>query len=56
MAIVWFSVWLIADGVGGHEPLVFKPVHPVSAWTATLILAIGLGLAAADARGTQTGR
>ena len=53
MTILWFIVWLIANSVGGHEPLVFNPVN---AWTATLILAIGLDLAAAHARGTQKGR
>jgi hypothetical protein len=37
-------VWLIANNVGGHEPLLFNPVN---AWTATLILAIGLGAGAA---------
>jgi len=50
MTIVWFVVWLIANNVGGHEPLLFNPVN---AWTATLILAIGLDLGAAHARGTQ---
>ncbi len=43
MTIVWFIVWLIANNVGGHEPLLFNPVN---AWTATLILAIGLDLGA----------
>ena len=47
MTIVWFIVWLIANNVGGHEPLLF---NPVTAWTATLILAIGLDLGAAHAR------
>lgn len=53
VTILWFIVWLIANNVGGHEPLVFNPVN---AWTATLILVIGLDLAAAHARGTQKGR
>jgi len=53
MTIVWFIVWLIANNVGGHEPLLFSPVN---AWTATLILAIGLDFAAAHARGTQKSR
>jgi hypothetical protein len=53
MTILWFIIWLIANSIGGHEPLVFNPVN---AWTATLILAIGLDLAAAHARGTQKGR
>jgi hypothetical protein len=53
MTILWFIVWLIANSTGGHEPLA---LNPVNAWTATLILAIGLDLAAAHARGTQKGR
>jgi hypothetical protein len=53
MTILWFIVWLIANNVGGHEPLLFNPVN---AWTATLILAVGLDLAAAHARGGQKGR
>ena len=47
MTILWFIVWLIANDVGGREPLLFDPVN---AWTATLILAIGLGLGASHAR------
>ena len=53
MTILWFIVWLIANNVGGHEPLLFNPVN---AWTATLILAAGLDLAAARARVGQKGR
>ena len=52
MTIVWFIVWLIANNVGGNEALVLDPVN---AWTATLILAVGLDLAAAHAtRGTSS--
>ena len=50
MTVVWFIVWLIANSIGGHEPLLFNPVN---AWTAALILAIGLDLGAAHARGNQ---
>ena len=39
MTIVWFIVWLIANNVGGTEPL---ELTPVNAWTATLILAVAL--------------
>jgi hypothetical protein len=39
MVLVWFVVWLIADNVGGHEPLVLDPVN---AWVATLILAAAI--------------
>ena len=47
VTLLWFVVWLICDNVGGHEPLRFDPVN---AWTATLILCIGLDLGAAHAR------
>jgi hypothetical protein len=53
MTILWFIVWLIANNIGGHEPLLFNPVN---AWTATLILTIGLDLSAAHARGGQKSR
>lgn len=53
MTIIWFIVWLIANTVGGHEPLLFNPVN---AWAATLILAIALDLSAAHARGSQKSR
>jgi hypothetical protein len=41
MTILWFAIWLIANNVGGHEPLL---ADPVNAWTATLIVAVGLDL------------
>lgn len=41
MTIVWFVIWLIANNVGAHEPLVAAPPN---AWAATLILAIALDL------------
>jgi hypothetical protein len=47
MTILWFVVWLIANSIGTHEPLLFDPVN---GWTATLILAIGLDLSAAHTR------
>ena len=53
MTFVWFIVWLIANNVGGHEPLLFDPVN---AWTATLILALALDLGAAHARGEAKSR
>lgn len=46
MTLIWFFVWLIADNVGGHEPLL---VNPVNAWVATLILAVALDLGASHA-------
>jgi hypothetical protein len=50
MTILWFIVWVIANSVGGHEPLLFNPVN---VWAATLILVIALDLSAAHARGRQ---
>jgi hypothetical protein len=41
MTFLWFVIWLIANNVGGHEPLILAPVN---AWMATLILAIALDL------------
>ena len=41
MTLIWFVVWLIANNIGGNEPLVSDPVN---AWTATLILAAALDL------------
>ena len=49
MTVIWFIVWLIANNVDGHEPLLFDPVN---VWTATLIAAIALDLGAAHARPT----
>jgi hypothetical protein len=41
MTFIWFVVWLVADEIGAHEPLL---LNPVNGWTATLILAIALDL------------
>lgn len=38
MTLLWLLIWFIA----GHDALTLDPVN---AWTATLILAIGLDLA-----------
>lgn len=46
MTLLWFIVWVIADNVGGHKPLLFDPVN---AWTGTLILAVALDLAGSHA-------
>lgn len=48
MTLIWFVIWFIANNVGAHEPLLLAPVN---AWTATLILAVGLDLGASHARG-----
>ena len=47
MTFLWFIIWLIANTIGGHEPL---ELAPVNGWTATLILAAALDLAAGHAR------
>jgi hypothetical protein len=47
MTFIWFIVWLIANNIGGHKPLLLDPVN---VWTATLVLAIALDLGAAHAR------
>jgi hypothetical protein len=48
MTFIWFVIWLIANNVGGHEPLLFNPVNT---WAATLILAIALDLGSRHAPG-----
>jgi len=52
MTFVWFVIWLIANNVGGHEPL---EADPVNVWAGTLILAIALDLAAAHATPARRG-
>jgi hypothetical protein len=44
VTLIWFVIWLVANNVGGHEPLALDPVN---AWTATLILGIALDLSRA---------
>jgi hypothetical protein len=41
MTILWFLVWLIANTIGDHEPLVFDPVN---FWAGWLLLAAALDL------------
>jgi hypothetical protein len=53
MTVLWFIIWLIANNVGEHEPLL---INPVNAWAATLILAVALDLAGSHAaRGGRSG-
>ena len=52
MTFIWFVIWLIANNVGGNEPLLLDPVN---GWTGTLILALALDLAGAHATGARTG-
>ncbi len=47
MTLIWFVVWLVANNIGSHAPLL---LNPVNGWTATLILAVALDLSAAHAR------
>lgn len=49
MTVLWLIIWVIANNIGGNEPLMLDPVN---AWTATLILAVGLDLAGGHARAT----
>jgi hypothetical protein len=46
VTLLWFIVWVIANAVGDHEPLL---TDPVNVWTWTLILAVALDLARAHA-------
>jgi hypothetical protein len=41
VTLLWFIVWVIANNVGDHEPLL---TNPVNVWMWTLILAIALDL------------
>jgi hypothetical protein len=41
MTLVWFVIWLVANLVGGSEPL---ELDPVNGWAATLLLAIAIDL------------
>ena len=41
MTIVWFVVWLIANVLGGSEPLRFDPVNW---WAGALLLTVALDL------------
>lgn len=53
MTLIWFVVWLIANNVGSHEPLLLDPVN---VWTATLVLAVALDLGAGHATGASKRR
>ncbi|HEX3331875.1 MAG TPA: hypothetical protein VHS27_18270 [Gaiellales bacterium] len=41
MTLIWFVIWLIANSVGDHAPLLWNPVN---VWAGTLILAIAIDL------------
>jgi hypothetical protein len=42
MTLVWFVIWLAANTIGDHEPLLFDPVNW---WAGTLLLVVALDLA-----------
>jgi hypothetical protein len=42
MTFLWFIVWLVANLIGGHEPL---KADPVNWWLGTLIFAVAVDLA-----------
>ena len=41
MTLVWLVIWLIANNVGGSEPLT---ADPVNGWLAWLIVAIAIDI------------
>jgi hypothetical protein len=41
VTLIWFIIWLIANTVGDHAPLVWNPVN---IWAGTLLLAIAVDL------------
>jgi hypothetical protein len=48
MTVIWFAIWLVANTIGDHEPLL---ADPVNGWAATLILAVALDLGRQHAPG-----
>ena len=48
MTLIWFIVWVIANNIGDHEPLL---TDPVNVWTWTLVLAVALDLSRQHAPG-----
>jgi hypothetical protein len=41
MTLLWFIIWLIANSIGDHAPLLWNPVY---IWAGTLLLAIAVDL------------
>ena len=41
MTLLWFIIWLIANSLGDHAPLLWNPVN---IWAGTLLLAIAVDL------------
>jgi hypothetical protein len=50
VTLTWFVIWLIANNIGGHEPLI---LNPMNAWAATPILAVALDLIRPQALGRR---
>ena len=48
MSSIWFVVWLVANLVGGREPV---HIDPINVWTRTLVVAAALDLARQHAPG-----
>ena len=46
MTFLWFFIWLIANNIGGNEPLTLDPVN---AWMATLIFCVACDLGSTHA-------
>ena len=41
MTLAWFIVWLVANTIGDHAPLLWDPVN---VWTGTLLFAVAVDL------------
>ena len=41
VSIIWFIVWLIADHIGDHAPLL---LNPPNVWATTLLLVVALDI------------
>jgi hypothetical protein len=39
MTLAWFVIWLIANNIGGHAPLLFDPVN---VWAGTLLFVLAV--------------
>lgn len=41
MTLIWFVIWVIANSLGDHAPLLW---NPVTIWAGTLLLAVAVDL------------
>jgi hypothetical protein len=53
MTLIWFIVWLVANAIGDHEPLI---VDSANVWAGALILAVALDHGAHHATGGRSGK